>query len=273
MNSLFAKKASFGNSQSGQIGLIIILIMVVILTIGLSVASRSTDDLEITSQSETSTRVFNAAESEIENALSAIYKYENEGVALTNPPESISDEGVKSKYSINLTDSLETNLIQGRSAEIRLVGATSGNINIRWSRESCANNPASLLISVYFDNGGPGLEDIRARHYGVTINDCDNQRDDSLELADATVFLPYNGSYNLAVTDLDRMIRITPLYNNTDILIPANALISHAQYNINSRAQSDAENKETNAINVRRTIPSAPSFMDFTLVSGEDIDK
>jgi hypothetical protein len=57
------------NRTSGQAVLIILLVMAVILTIGLSVVSRSVTDINISQQSEDSARAFSAAEAGIEQAL------------------------------------------------------------------------------------------------------------------------------------------------------------------------------------------------------------
>jgi hypothetical protein len=57
------------NHSSGQAVLIILLVMAVILTIGLSVVSRSVTDINISQQSEDSARAFSAAEAGIEQAL------------------------------------------------------------------------------------------------------------------------------------------------------------------------------------------------------------
>lgn len=57
------------NHSSGQALLIILLVMAVVLTIGLSVVSRSVTDINISQQSEDSARAFSAAEAGIEQAL------------------------------------------------------------------------------------------------------------------------------------------------------------------------------------------------------------
>ena len=54
---------------SGQSLLVILLVMAVILTIGLAVASYSITDIKISQQEEESARVFSAAEAGIEEAL------------------------------------------------------------------------------------------------------------------------------------------------------------------------------------------------------------
>lgn len=57
------------NSQSGQALLIVVLIMVVSLTVGLSVVSRSITNLRTTSEEESSQRAFSAAEAGVEQAI------------------------------------------------------------------------------------------------------------------------------------------------------------------------------------------------------------
>jgi len=56
-------------NNSGQALLIILLIMAVALTIGLSVVSRSVTDIRISQEQEESARVFSAAEAGLESLL------------------------------------------------------------------------------------------------------------------------------------------------------------------------------------------------------------
>lgn len=62
---------SSSNLQRGQVLLIVILIMVVTLTIGLSVVSRSITTLKTTRESESSQRAFSAAEAGIESIITS----------------------------------------------------------------------------------------------------------------------------------------------------------------------------------------------------------
>lgn len=55
--------------QSGQMVLIVVLVMVVALTIGLSMVARTTTDIKISRQQEESARAFSAAEAGIEELL------------------------------------------------------------------------------------------------------------------------------------------------------------------------------------------------------------
>ena len=62
-------KSLFKSNQSGEIILIILLVMAVGLTIGLAVASRSITDIRLSNQIEESSRAFSAAEAGIEEIL------------------------------------------------------------------------------------------------------------------------------------------------------------------------------------------------------------
>ena len=66
---LLPVKAKFGKYQSGQALLLVLLSMAVILTIVLSVLSRTITDITVTSKEEEASRAFAAAEAGIEKAL------------------------------------------------------------------------------------------------------------------------------------------------------------------------------------------------------------
>ncbi len=57
------------NSEKGQILLIVVITMIVALTVGLSVASRTVTELRLSKQNEESQRAFNAAEAGIDRVL------------------------------------------------------------------------------------------------------------------------------------------------------------------------------------------------------------
>lgn len=57
------------NNEKGQILLIVVITMIVALTVGLSIASRTVTELRLSRQNEESQRAFNAAEAGIDRAL------------------------------------------------------------------------------------------------------------------------------------------------------------------------------------------------------------
>ena len=63
------------------------------------------------------------------------------------------------------------------------------------------------------------------------------------------------------------------MYNSSKIQISATAdAISDAQFEVNTRG-IDPDAKIAQALNVLRSMPAAPSFMDYTLVSGGSLSK
>jgi len=60
---------SFRSSEKGQILLIVVITMIVALTVGLSIASRTVTELRLSKQNEESQRAFNAAEAGIDRVL------------------------------------------------------------------------------------------------------------------------------------------------------------------------------------------------------------
>ncbi|MDQ3008290.1 MAG: hypothetical protein M3Q81_01715, partial [bacterium] len=110
------------NQQAGQIGLIILLIMVVLLTAGLSLAARTTQELFLAQQSAESARVFNAAEAGIEQALNTSFNFEGEVDSGTI--QDITDTTVD--YSVTKKYELETLLFEGVSVSVDTTGVQNG---------------------------------------------------------------------------------------------------------------------------------------------------
>lgn len=247
--------------------------MVVILTVGLSMASRTTQQAETSIQQETATRVFNAAEYGIEEALSRIYEAEEAGQTVNDSTFNLSLENSLSNIAatIDSDSELEIHLEEGATSEINLSG-NAGSLTIYWSRSGTTgctllSNTAALLLSVYSDNSGT----ITAQHYAV--DGCNTARGNSFQNPVGSASLAnYVFSHRLDLAANSVQLRIRPLYAGTDIVVQG-IPISRAQYNIVSRAQSSQGDNETKAIEVRRTLPSAPSFMDYALVSGTSISK
>lgn len=248
-------------SQSGQIGVIILLLMVVMLTIGLSLASRSSQDLFLASQQAESTRVFNAAEAGIEEALSTDLSFE--GDTFSGSVGTISETNVD--YVIRKVNELETRLFQGVAVMIDLSGTRTNpeNINIDWSKTS--SNPASLIMAVYYDDAGT----TRVRHYGLaSIN-----RGDGFLSAASGNFGGYLYRTTFVVQPTDRFIRIWPVYNDTHLKVAGDGWTMPVQY-YNVRSEATNENgEETRVVEVNRTLSTAPSIMDYAVFSGTTLTK
>jgi len=251
-------------TSPGQIGLIVLLTMTVLMTVGLSVATRSSQDLINTQRGEESNRVFNAAEAGIEAALSADYAFE--GDSTSGDISGFTD--ITGDYTIAKQNTFETRLFEGVSVELDVTGVVDGQgLTIDWSREdNCGtDNPASLVATIFFDDAGT----TRARY--MAIGACD--RGDNFTLATTGNYGNYRRTYALPLQTDDEFVRIRAVYNDTHIKISGNGWTTPTQlYQIRAEAQNDSSN-ENRAVSVGRTLPTAPSVFDFALYSGTTIVK
>jgi hypothetical protein len=254
-------------SQSGQVGIIIILIMVVLLTFGLSLASRSTREVALSQQEEESNRVFNAAEAGVERALATSLDFQGE--ELTQADVLIPGTDSSLDYNIRKNRILETRLIEGTTAMVRMQDPATTlpvDIYIDWSRDAdcnAARKPSSLLVSVY--NSTAGVNTVRHLSFGACT------RNDDIAVAAAG----QNGYFRRATITTqagDQFLRIKTVYNDTFLRVSAPTTLPTQAYDIRSEANSNLGN-ETRSVEVKRTLSVAPSVMDFALFSGSTLVK
>ena len=266
---IIVMEKKFSNNQSGQIGVAILLTMTVLLTMGLSVASRSTEDLFLSEQQSESARVFNAAEAGIEDALSADFDFQGNTSAGTI--DTISDTSVD--YVVTKQNTLETRLFEGVSVKIDVddsgagTGLTIGrDLFVEWSRETdcVSQNPASLIISVFYDDAGT----TRARYYAYSA--CSKSDGFTAGTNGAGNYYK-NVTFPLLTGDL--FVRIKAVYNDTHIRVAGSGWTLPVQaFNIRSEAKNDLGN-ETRTVEVNKTLEAAPAIMDYALFSGTTIVK
>jgi hypothetical protein len=254
-------------TQAGQVGVIIVLIMAVLLTTGLSLAVRTTQELYLAKQTEDTTRVFNAAETGVEEGLSTgqggNYNLENDTLNLN--------------YSVTSSNRLETELSEGVTAMVKLSGgAANAPLTIRWSRTDCsntANPPASLLVSIYSQSGSSTT--VRHRAFrGCDPTASDHYASTTLEAASTSCSDGFTRCVTFNAGDFtagDEFIRIKPLYNDTDLSVVGINLPT--QSTVVRSTATNLQGNETRIVEVTKTLPVAPSIMDYTLFSGKDIAK
>jgi hypothetical protein len=255
--------------QSGQIGIIIILIMVVLLTIGLSLASRSTREVILSQQEEESTRVFSAAEAGVEQALTADFTFAGESYA--PGPTAIPNTNATVDYTIQKMHVLDMRLTEGQAARVQLTDSSTplpSSVAISWSRETdCSTQtPASLIIAI-FSVDSTGKTSVRYTAAAA----CDHG--DGVTVAGAS---GVNGLFKQTTVNLqanDVYMRVKPVYEDTDVYVTASSGNFPVQYySVHSSATNQLGN-ENRVVEVKRSLPVAPSILDFVLVSGTSIQQ
>lgn len=263
------KNTNLRSNQSGQVGVIVLLISAVILVVGLSIANRTVKESQSNLAQEDNARVFSTAESGIQQALGNIFQFESDQNGTLPAEFSFADNNLN-QVSIVAENTFEGYVAEKNTLEIKINNSQTGNVILHWSKSTCAQGAANLLIGHYFLNAGS---------YDVNyylVGDCPTYSDQNLISSIASTISPYQFKYVINVNSSNNQsafLRIFPLGQGTDVnLKAATGLLSNSQYTILSLAQMP-DGSSAKAIEVKRSIPSAPAFMDFALVSGGNLNK
>lgn len=258
--------------QSGQIAVIVLLLMVVLMTVGLSLATRTTEELFLSTQQAESTRVFNAAESGVEDALS---QEEIESVTGTQPG-SLTVGETEVNYTITGSNELETLLEQGKSILVNLDAdgngtgdVSTGTLQIYWwgatKGTNCStDSPASLIVSEYFADGGT------TRSRFIPVGPCNGGTDRNDGYLTPTSQSAGNGfryRHDLSMSgSTAKFLRIKAVYNDTHIRVSgvAGANLPTQFHTVRSTATNN-NGDETRTVEVKRTLSTAPSFMEYAV--------
>jgi hypothetical protein len=259
--------------QSGQIAVSILLIMTVLVVISFSLATRTTNEVALTTQTTESAYVFNAAESGVNQALAQIYSNLEAGEEVVASGDEITtSENVTGTYSILPSSQIETRLMEGNSLTVELDPASVVDMDIDWAQEADCDDRASVIISVYSDSSG----ETSARHYPVGSGDgCGHDGDDFATPSDSS-YDDYQYTYQLTgLTADDLFVRIKSIYNDTNLLVSgAGGDLPTQSYIAESRATNTAgDKKETRALRVVRTKAVAPAIMDYVVYTEGDLAK
>lgn len=246
------------SSRSGQIGIIVLLTMVVMLTLGISIVSRSGSDVSISRNAENANKALDAAESGAEKALSNV----------TNVPSgTYSLGGNNVSYHVSTVHVLQGDIQTGIDTGLDVTGVASGQgINVYWGKESaCSQNPGSLVITVFNQNSPP----VRRYYYGPVLNTNCGRKDNFTPATAGT-----SGFTNLATISLipgDYLVKIRSVYNDTSVEVAGvNWNLPIEQYVVSSTAQNPIEN-QSKAVSVSRGLNLAPDTLDYSLYSGTTI--
>lgn len=260
----------------GQIALIVLLVLVIMLTVGLAVISRSITEIKISEHQKESVRAFSAAEAGIEEALKDVSVYAGK----TNEQIEVGD--LKAYVTVSeISNNVETKIKKNGSTKIDLDGADSNlnELTIYWVKKSdpgenpggvCSESstPASIEIVVYNKDGS----DYSARRYAYNACDAIDNGFDTPSDGDSD-FLKKVDISGIDTVDpgQDKLVSIRAAYNKTTVKVTGNVDLPVQQYRVTSRAV--AEGEEVKAVEVSRTVSVLPEIFDYVLFSGGDLVK
>lgn len=263
--------------QRGQVGLMILVVMGVLVSLSLSVASRSLSDLVLSRQESENTEVFHTAEQGVEEALNAIRQ--NSGLVDGGTYTGAVGSGgglVTGQYSVDGFDGLDIFVKEGEVAEIDLTGYTSTSIDLYWTLkddtgedvtctgEGSGNAPAAIEVVQSLTATDP----VQRTYYNAS--NCDLNSSNGFALSSIDVANIFRSKITISPLAANvTKIRIRPIYNGATLGVEGLDLPSQL-YVIRSAAEGGDAQKE---IEVKRTNNQPVSIFDFALFTGGTIVK
>lgn len=243
------------NSENGQVGLAVLLIMSAMLTLGISAVQNSTSNVRQTAQQLNATDVFYASESGIEAGLRDA---DNSQIG----DFSFTDGDVSVDYSVVEVDAVDVTLAENETIEVDTSSAVAGDLlEITWALgEDCTEQAAALVVSVVDTSA-----EVITRSGHTKCNRSDG----------FTLHGP-NDSLSVTLSASSDMVRIRSLYNSADLLVdvdPASSTWSQLpvqHHRVVSRG-THSESGEQTLLQVDKTAQTLPSIFDYALVSGGSI--
>lgn len=263
-------------TAKGQALLIIILVMAVGLTVGLSLSTRSVSDLKVSGQTEDSARAFSAAEAGIEAVLkgdsAGLGNFDNASYTVTTPTStpstatlSLGDLNIADTYTVWLTshDPLTGDLQIGTTYDY-----TGDSIDVCWGKaDSASDEPAMEVTVLYQDGAGVykvwrGAYDRNNIINGNFFADTDSQ---------APCTLTYRKNISLSSLGTTRIaLRLRPFYAKASVSVVPSANLPGQGLSIIS---SGTSGQTTRKVVVTQSYASLPWIFDYVLFSGKDASK
>jgi len=249
--------------RNGQVGLLLLVIMGVVVSLVLSIASRSLSDTVLSRQERESSTAFSLAETGIENALSQL---------IGNPDLSIEQNASGFTYRIAQQNTYNMYVKELESATLNVSGA-SGNLTIAWTLKN--DTSEDLTCGTEGPRGSSaGLEIVALNEINSTVlarnyynpYSCNYTNGFTASNDGGTT---YKSTISYALPAGASMLRIKPIYNGATLSVSGTGMPKQ-QYVISSKANEGDSEKE---IQVNRGLESAPSVFDYALFAANTIVK
>lgn len=259
------------NRRSGQVGLVLLVVMGVVMAIAMSLASRSLSDTVLSRQEQESSVAFRLAETGVESALNSI-RTGSLPAGLTALPGSGIFSG---NYGISQLKTLSLFVREGDVATLDLTGYNPANpLLIKWTRRV---DEGENLTCVGAGSGlAPSALEVMTRQAAANTVTFNYYNPNGCAVAGNgfTVSSAGSGDYRSQVSFSVPVgttgLRLRPLYADATVAVEAVNLPATQLYLIESKAEGGDAKKE---IQVTRGLDAAPSIFDYALFSGSTIVK
>ncbi len=263
----------FRHVRSGQTVLIIVLVMTIALTVGLSLINRTTTDIRVTSQFEDSARAFSAAEAGIEQSLATFQNAQGQYDNGLTYASTVSDLGTAiTPYQLPLTTTRV-----GQVGTVFLVGHTAtgfldwdgtrylgGQITLCWRQANSSDSIPAMEV-VYNARSAPNQYiSVRTAFDSASRGNGFNSVG-TPALCDGLVGTTINVDSNATA-----MLRIRPFYSDAVVFVRTDGNPLPPQGNT-IESTGSIPGGATRKITVIRQFKTPPPLFDYVLYSEGDI--
>ena len=274
--------------QKGQVLLIVVLVMIVALTVGLSLISRSITNLRTSTEEAESQKALAAAEAGIEQALESgqdiqLASFESGDVSIQYSTDVEAVDGteflVNGGNTVAKDDGADVWLSEYSNDDtIFTVGRTSGSLTIYWGEGTGACQSAALeitLISGLKDN--PTIDRFTAEpcNSGINRKSFNNFGDANPEPANSVLIdgktydfrwskrIPNSGTFTNGL-----ILRIVPVYYDAKIGIKASTALPLQGNLITSTGEAGKTHRKINVFQGHPRIPA--ELLPYAIFSPEN---
>jgi hypothetical protein len=264
-------------SRNGQIGLLVLLATIVVMTIAVALASRTASEIAISTNEEQSTSAFESAETIIERILGNP----------TPPPVNMSGSIGSETYEVTTeyVTKLETNeKTAGETVEVNLRNYAQNTFKVEWqgnNEGSCNTDATAVVVAVFYENG-PDEYVVKRYAYdpclarattgpnpnGFLHINSPSPNNISISNRRVTANVPSRESSPSLTRPVSARIKI--LYSNSDLIVEGGNGFPQQGLDITSRASSLDD--QSRAIRVTEGHPMAPSIFDYAVYSAGTIE-
>lgn len=269
-------------SQRGQVLLVVVLVMIVALTVGLSLISRSITNLRTSTEEAESQKALAAAEAGIERALESetdipLGSFDSAGTDVTYKTDVTRVQGtefaVNGGNEVPKDDGVDIWLSEYTSSDsiFNIPLQSSANITIYWGDSADACQTAALeIVVVSGSKASPTLQRYTSEPCdGVGVDRQSFNNFEAATAANRTIQgVTFRWSKTLPVIANGFIIRITPVYHDTKLGISSNVALPLQGNIITSTGESG---KTQRSISVFQGFPKIPSeLFPYAIFSPED---
>ncbi len=283
--NIYKKKEPFFHTtlESGQTLLIVILVMVVTLTIGLALVTRSLTNERIAKEEESSQRAFSAAEAGVEQVLKtgqSVVAQQNIDTQTQIKKATITNVGNATQFLLNngnpvpKDDGVDVWLSDYPTYANQIPTSGSMTLTVYWgaSGDTCTTNQSTntqAAIEIVLLRGTTGAtiadhynyDPCAARRNGNNLNDTITAGSFTI----AEKIFPHSAVITINSTSRGLLARIVPLYASTPLAVRGSIALPAQGSVIESVGTSGGTERK---ITVYRGFPKTPSeFFPYMLLS------